>query len=35
VKYKLQHALLKETLAAEKPVYLDFRNAFDGARQLV
>lgn len=35
VKYKLQHALLKETLAAEKPAYLDFRNAFDGARQLV
>jgi len=35
VKYKLQHALLKETLDAEKPVYLDFRNAFDGARQLV
>ena len=35
VKYKLQHALLKETLEAEKPVYLDFRNAFDGARQLV
>jgi methylene-tetrahydromethanopterin dehydrogenase len=35
VKYKLQNALLKETLAAEEPVYLDFRNAFDGARQLV
>jgi len=35
VKYNLQHALLKETLSAEKPVYLDFRNAFDGARQLV
>ncbi len=35
VKYKLQHALLQETLEAEKPVYLDFRNAFDGARQLV
>lgn len=35
VKYKLQHALLQETLDAEKPVYLDFRNAFDGARQLV
>jgi len=35
VKYKLQNALLKETLNAEKPVYLDFRNAFDGARQLV
>jgi methylene-tetrahydromethanopterin dehydrogenase len=35
VKYKLQNALLKETLNAEKPVYLDFRNAFDGARQIV
>ena len=35
VKYKLQHALLTETLEAEKPVYLDFRNAFDGARKLV
>ncbi|MDO7666807.1 MAG: methylenetetrahydromethanopterin dehydrogenase [Pseudomonadota bacterium] len=35
LKYKLQNALLKETLNAEKPVYLDFRNAFDGARQLV
>jgi methylene-tetrahydromethanopterin dehydrogenase len=35
VKYKLQHALLKETLDADKPVYLDFRNAFDGARKLV
>ncbi|MFT7414668.1 MAG: methylene-tetrahydromethanopterin dehydrogenase [Methylophagaceae bacterium] len=35
VKYKLQHALLRETLETEKPVYLDFRNAFDGARQLV
>jgi len=35
VKYKLQHALLQETLEADKPVYLDFRNAFDGARQLV
>lgn len=35
VKYKLQQALLKETLEAEKPVYLDFRNAFEGARKLV
>lgn len=35
VKYKLQQALLKETLEADKPVYLDFRNAFDGARKLV
>lgn len=35
VKYKLQQKLLKETLSTETPVYLDFRNAFDGARQLV
>lgn len=35
VKYQLQQALLKETLETEKPVYLDFRNAFDGARKLV
>jgi len=35
VKYQLQQALLTETLNAEKPVYLDFRNAFDGAQKLV
>lgn len=35
IKYKLQQALLRETLEAEKPVYLDFRNAFEGARKLV
>jgi len=35
VKYKLQQALLTETLNTDKPVYLDFRNAFDGARKLV
>jgi len=35
VKYQLQQALLAETLEAEKPVYLDFRNAFDGAQKLV
>lgn len=35
VKYKLQHALLEETLSTDKPVYLDFRHAFDGARKLV
>lgn len=34
VKYKLQQALLKETLETDKPVYLDFRNAFEGARKL-
>jgi methylene-tetrahydromethanopterin dehydrogenase len=35
VKFKLQVELLKETLEAEKPVYLDFRAAFKGARKLV
>lgn len=35
VKYKVQHALLAETLNSEKPVYLDFRNAFVAARDLV
>jgi len=35
VKYQLQQALLTETLEAEKPVYLDFRNAFGGAQKLV
>jgi methylene-tetrahydromethanopterin dehydrogenase len=34
VKYKTQQALLRETLETDKPVYLDFRNAFDGARKL-
>jgi len=35
VKYKLQQALLRETLESDVPVYLDFRNAFEGARKLV
>jgi len=35
IKYKLQHELLKQTLTAEKPVYLDFRNAIGEARKLV
>jgi methylene-tetrahydromethanopterin dehydrogenase len=35
VKYQLQQTLLKETLEGDKPVYLDFRNAFKGARNLV
>ncbi len=35
VKYQLQQALLEETLNSDKPVYLDFRNAFNGARKLV
>ena len=34
VKYQLQQALLEETLNTDKPVYLDFRNAFTGARKL-
>ncbi len=34
VKYNLQHELLKQTLT-ESPVYLDFINAFEGARKLV
>lgn len=35
VKYQLQKTLLEETLHSDKPVYLDFRNAFSGARKLV
>ncbi len=35
VKYQLQQLLLEETLAADKPVYFDFRNAFDAARKIV
>jgi len=35
VKYKVQHDLLSQTLESEKPVYLDFRHAFDSARKLV
>ncbi len=35
VKYQLQQNLLAETLNTEKPVYFDFRNAFEAARQLV
>jgi methylene-tetrahydromethanopterin dehydrogenase len=34
VKYNLQHELLAQTLS-ESPVYLDFINAFEGARKLV
>jgi methylene-tetrahydromethanopterin dehydrogenase len=34
VKYNLQHALLEQTIS-ESPVYLDFINAFEGARKLV
>lgn len=35
VKYKLQHALLGYLIRAEKPVFLDFREAFERARELV
>lgn len=35
VKYQLQQALLTETLESDKSVFLDFRNAFDGAQKLV
>lgn len=35
IKYQLQHHLLTQMLEAEKPVYLDFRDAFEHARKLV
>lgn len=35
VKYQLQHKLLKLTLETDKPVYLDFRNAFAKAQEIV
>ena len=35
VKYKLQHVLLKSMLESEKPVFIDFREAFRKARKLV
>jgi methylene-tetrahydromethanopterin dehydrogenase len=35
VKYKLQNALLAYLLKAERPVFLDFREAFERARELV
>ena len=35
VKYQLQNEMLKLMLATDKPVYLDFRQAFDKARELV
>lgn len=34
VKYQLQQKLLEEMLSTDKPVYLDFRNAFNGAQKL-
>ncbi len=33
IKYKVMRQLFKDMLAAEKPLYLDFYNAFDSARQ--
>ena len=35
IKYQLQQTLLKTMLQSEKPVYLDFCHAFDGARKLL
>ena len=35
VKYQLQHKLLKSILETEKPVFIDFREAFNMARTLV
>ena len=35
VKYQLQHELLKYMLESEKPVFIDFREAFTKARTLV
>ena len=35
VKYKVQAGLLKRMIEAPKPIYLDFRDAFDLARQIV
>ncbi|WP_198245830.1 NAD(P)-dependent methylenetetrahydromethanopterin dehydrogenase [methane-oxidizing endosymbiont of Gigantopelta aegis] len=34
VKYNLQHNLLKSMLKSDKPLFLDFRNAFDEAQAL-
>ncbi len=35
VKYQLQNEMLKLMLSTDKPLYLDFRQAFDKARELV
>ena len=35
VKYKVQSGLLKRMIETPKPIYLDFRDAFDLARQIV
>ena len=34
VKYQVQRGLLEAMIAAEKPLYLDFRDAFAAARKL-
>jgi len=35
IKYQVQHGLLEAMLRAEKPMYLDFRDAFALARKYV
>jgi methylene-tetrahydromethanopterin dehydrogenase len=35
VKYQVQHALLRDMVEAEKPLYLDFQSAFELARNYV
>ena len=35
IKYQLQHKLLKLLLEQDKPVYLDFRDAFSNAQEIV
>ena len=35
IKYKVQHALLSAMLAGDKPVYLDFRAAFEKAEEIL
>lgn len=35
VKYQLQHSLLQAMLTSDKPVYLDFRDAFNKAREIL
>ena len=34
IKYQVQRGLLEAMIAAEKPLYLDFRDAFAAARKL-
>lgn len=34
IKYQLQNKLLKSLLKTDKPLYLDFRDAFNGAREI-